>query len=54
MSNPRAVLTRLSEEPEALKMYLLTAVPIHMLFTMPWTPTGAFPHPMARALMILL
>ena len=24
-------------------------VPIHMLFTMPWTPTGAFPHPMARA-----
>ena len=21
-------------------------VPIHMLFTMPWTPTGAFPHPM--------
>ena len=23
-------------------------VPIHMLFTMPWTPTGAFPHPMVR------
>eukprot|EP00884_Botryococcus_braunii_P002968 jgi/Botrbrau1/12672/Bobra.67_1s0036.1 len=23
-------------------------VPIHMYFTMPWTPTIAFPHPMAR------
>lgn len=23
-------------------------VPIHMFFTMPWTPTTAFPHPMAR------
>ena len=22
--------------------------PLQMLFTMPWTPTGAFPHPMAR------
>ncbi|CAL8472198.1 g11740 [Coccomyxa elongata] len=23
-------------------------VPLHMIFTMPWTPTAAFPHPMAR------
>ena len=21
-------------------------VPLHMVFTMPWTPTGTFPHPM--------
>ena len=27
---------------EALK------VPLHMVFTMPWSPTGSFPHPMAR------
>ena len=23
-------------------------VPLHMVFTMPWSPTGSFPHPMAR------
>jgi hypothetical protein len=23
-------------------------IPLHMIFTMPWTPTSAFPHPMAR------
>ncbi|MFN8542759.1 MAG: glycosyltransferase [Candidatus Binatia bacterium] len=23
-------------------------VPLHMIFTMPWTPTSAFPHPMTR------
>ncbi|KAK9830159.1 hypothetical protein WJX72_010056 [[Myrmecia] bisecta] len=23
-------------------------VPLHMFFTMPWTPTKAFPHPLAR------
>eukprot|EP00246_Nothoceros_aenigmaticus_P007732 TRINITY_DN2175_c0_g1_i1.p1 TRINITY_DN2175_c0_g1~~TRINITY_DN2175_c0_g1_i1.p1 ORF type:complete len:817 (+),score=138.87 TRINITY_DN2175_c0_g1_i1:213-2453(+) len=27
---------------EALK------IPIHIFFTMPWTPTGQFPHPLAR------
>ena len=27
---------------EALK------VPLHMVFTMPWSPTGQFAHPMAR------
>jgi sterol 3beta-glucosyltransferase len=24
------------------------SVPLHMIFTMPWTPTAAFPHPLAR------
>eukprot|EP00899_Mesostigma_viride_P020931 jgi/Mesvir1/2883/Mv13959-RA.2 len=24
------------------------AVPLHMFFTMPWSPTRAFPHPLAR------
>lgn len=23
-------------------------VPLHMVFTMPWSPTGEFAHPMAR------
>jgi UDP:flavonoid glycosyltransferase YjiC (YdhE family) len=23
-------------------------VPLHMIFTMPWSPTSAFPHPLAR------
>jgi hypothetical protein len=23
-------------------------VPLHMMFTMPWTPTRAFPHPLAN------
>jgi hypothetical protein len=23
-------------------------VPLHMMFTMPWTSTGAFPHPLAN------
>jgi len=27
---------------EALK------VPIHIFFTMPWTPTSEFPHPLSR------
>ncbi|CAI0559604.1 unnamed protein product [Linum tenue] len=27
---------------EALK------VPLHVIFTMPWTPTSEFPHPMSR------
>ena len=32
---------------EALK------VPLHMVFTMPWSPTGEFAHPMARILYTL-
>lgn len=24
------------------------AVPLHIMFTMPWSPTGAFPHPLAN------
>ena len=24
-------------------------VPLHMIFTMPWTPTSAFPHPLAAS-----
>lgn len=24
------------------------AVPLHLMFTMPWSPTGAFPHPLAN------
>lgn len=27
---------------EALK------IPIHIFFTMPWTPTSEFPHPLSR------
>jgi hypothetical protein len=23
-------------------------VPLHIFFTMPWTPTGSFPHPLSR------
>jgi sterol 3beta-glucosyltransferase len=23
-------------------------IPLHMMFTMPWSATGAFPHPLAR------
>lgn len=23
-------------------------IPLHMVFTMPWTPTRAFPHPLAN------
>jgi len=23
-------------------------VPLHLYFTMPWTPTSAFPHPLSR------
>ena len=26
-------------------------VPLHMVFTMPWTPTGTFPHPMVTLLL---
>lgn len=28
-------------------------VPLHMVFTMPWSPTGEFAHPMARILYTL-
>ncbi|KAF2668843.1 UDP-Glycosyltransferase/glycogen phosphorylase [Microthyrium microscopicum] len=24
------------------------AIPLHIMFTMPWSPTGAFPHPLAN------
>lgn len=24
------------------------SIPLHMIFTMPWTPTAAYPHPLAR------
>ncbi|PRQ57260.1 putative sterol 3-beta-glucosyltransferase [Rosa chinensis] len=32
----------------ALSCCLGTKIPIHIFFTMPWTPTSEFPHPLSR------